>query len=195
MIATQAELPQLTTERFARRYPAGPRRRWATVSYGAMLAEARKLARPAYLFSEFHLPDVQELAEWLPERTRSVALAVCTIGPGVEQRIQELFPEEAPNAVILDEICLALVSGLARNIHALIREEAMARGLRAGPPYRAGIGRWPLEVQQIIFDRLPTHKVNVSLDEHLIMRPLKSTSLIIPLLEKREQKEDLYEHP
>lgn len=188
MIATQADLPPLTAERFARRYPAGPRRQWAIASYGAMLAEARKLARPAYLFSEFGLSDVRELAEWLPEKTVSVVLAVCTIGPHVEQHIRELFPEEPADAVILDEICLALVSGLARNIHALIREKAMARGLRAGPPYRAGIGRWPLEVQRTVFDHLPTHKIDVSLDEHLIMRPLKSTSLIIPLLDKREAK-------
>ncbi len=70
---------------------------------------------------------------------------------------------------------------MARTLHRKVRREAERRGLKAGPAYRPGIGRWPLDTQRVLFALLPAARIEVSLDEHLLMRPVKTISVIIPL--------------
>ncbi|MDT8305309.1 MAG: hypothetical protein RRC07_05185 [Anaerolineae bacterium] len=182
MIDHNAPLPEVPIERFLHRYRSAKRRERLRPLYELMLEEARHLAQPATVQAEFAAETLVELASWFQEDTVAAVLAVCTIGSLAELEIVELFAQEEPHlGMILDEVCLQLVSGMARAIHAGVRQAALARGLRVGPPYRPGLGRWPMEAQRAIFDRLPAEEIRVTLSEELIMRPLKSTSLIIPL--------------
>jgi hypothetical protein len=182
VIDHNAPLPELRLERFLHRYRSAKRRERMRPLYEAMLEEAGRLAQPATLQAEFAAAAVPELAPWFQRDTVAAVLAICTAGPLLEQSITELLAEDEPHlALILDEICLQLVSGMARDIHAGVRRAAVVRGLRVGPPYRPGLGRWPLAAQQVIFSLLPAAEIGVTLDEYLLMRPVKSTSLIIPL--------------
>jgi hypothetical protein len=182
VIDHNAPLPELPLERFLHRYRSEKRRARLRPLYEAMLDEAGRLAQPTTMQAEFAAPALPELAPWFQRDTVAAVLAICTAGPRLEAGINELLAQEEPHlALILDEICLQLVSGLARAIHASVRRGAVARGLRVGPPYRPGLGRWPLAAQQVIFSRLPAAEIGVTLDEYMLMRPVKSTSLIIPL--------------
>ncbi len=152
--------------------------------YQEMLPEAERLATPLAIRAEFQLADVAELIRWLPEHASSVELALCTLGPAIESREKDLFPDEPHKAAVLDEISTALITALARKVHTAIKEQARLRGLKAGPPFRPGLGRWPLETQRVLFACLPAEKIGVVLDQHLMMRPIKSTSLVVPILNR-----------
>ena len=182
VINLHAPLPDVPVERFLYRYRSDKRRARLRPLYELMLEEARRLAQPASVQDEFAADSLAALAPSFQERTTAAVLAVCTIGPRFEAAILDLFAQDEPHlGMILDEICLQLVSGMARAIHAGVRQMALARGLQVGPPYRPGLGRWPMDAQRIIFDRLPAEEIGVTLDDYLVMHPLKSTSLIIPL--------------
>jgi hypothetical protein len=182
VIDHKTPLPDLPLERFLHRYRSAKRRERMRPLYEAMLDEAGRLAQPATVQEEFSVAALPELAPWFQRDTVGAVLAICTAGPLLEEGIHDLLAQDEPHlALILDEICLQLVSGLARAIHAGVRREAVARGLQVGPPYRPGLGRWPLAAQQVIFSRLPAAEIGVTLDEYMLMRPVKSTSLIIPL--------------
>lgn len=182
MIDGNAPLPDVSIERLLHRYRAVERRERLRPLYELMLEEAQRLAQPATVQAEFAADTLVELAPSFQPGTQAAVLAVCTIGHRVEEGIADLFEQNEPHlGMILDEICLQLVSGMARALHAGVRASARARGLRVGPPYRPGLGRWAMEAQRAIFSRLPAGEIGVMLSEELIMRPLKSTSLIIPL--------------
>lgn len=185
----EAPLPRLSLESLLKRYKEPRKRQRWEPFYRTLLAEAERLSRPAALYDEFSLADVPELSPWLPPQTSGVVLAVCTLGPGVEAYLKELANSDMVSAVILDEIILALVTALTRQIHTSIRNEVQPRGLKAGAAYRPGVGRWPMETQRTVFVRLPAHKIGVTLDDHLWMTPAKSTSLIIPLLNRTRLSE------
>jgi cobalamin-dependent methionine synthase I len=169
---------------FLHKYPPGQRRDSVAPFYESMLEEAERVAEPAAIYQEYSLSDFDSpFLERLPPGTTSVTLAVVTIGKPIEERITEVFWEDPVAGAVLDEICLALVSGMATAIHRKVREEARARSLKIGPPYRPGIGRWPLTFQSYIFSRLPADRIRVELSPEFIMSPHKSTSLIIPLID------------
>ena len=115
------------------------RQRWEPF-YRTLLAEAERLSRPAALYGEFPLADVPELSPWFPAGTSGVVLAVCTLGPEVEAHLKELANSDMVSAVILDEIILALVTALTRQIHTSVRSEVQPCGLKAGaaPSSRRG---------------------------------------------------------
>jgi hypothetical protein len=181
----QANLPNLAVDQLIKRYRSDrARNRWAPV-YQKLLAEAERLSAPAAVCHEFPCADVSELNEWLPLQTSSVILVVCTLGPRLDEHLVGLSERDLVSAVILNEISLALINAMTRNMHATIRSATQMRGLKAGAAYRPGVGRWPLTTQEIIFKRIPAQKIGVTLDEFLLMRPVKSTSLIIPVMDRR----------
>lgn len=181
----QAKLPNLTVDRLVKRYRSErARKRWAPI-YQKLLAEAEQLSEPASVCHEFSCADVSELNEWLPPKTISVVLVVCTLGPRLDEHVLGLSERDLVSAVILNEISLALINAMTRNMHAAIRSATQKRGLKAGAAYRPGVGRWPLSTQGVIFKQLPTQNIGVTLDEFLLMRPVKSTSLIIPVMDRR----------
>lgn len=178
-------LPQFTTAKFLRRYATERRRRKIAPVYAAMLAEAERLVEPVVVQRTLARADVPGLSAWLPPHAVGVRLALCTLGPELDARSRALFEDEPAAAAVLDEIGVAFVSAFALNVHRVARAESAAFGLKAGPPHRPGLGRWPLDVQRLVFDKLPAAEIGVALGEHLVMTPVKSTSLIIPLLGRR----------
>ena len=174
-------LPRVPFEAFLKRFGDGPRRDKIAPLYRTMMAEAELLAAPAILYAEYSSAEVEELSAWLPVATRSIVLGLCTLGPNLDRRIAELSESKTASALVLDEIASALVGGMARNLHLLVRRQAGQQGMKAGPAFRPGLGRWPLETQRVVFDRLPARRIGVSLNQSLVMTPIKSTSLIVPL--------------
>lgn len=180
-------IPRLSVEPFLARYKNERRRRNIAPLYEAMLAEVKHLASPTTVHGEYPLDEVSELGAWFLPGSVAVVFGICTVGQKLERRIKELFQDEPHEAVVLDEIGVEIVRGLARDLRAIVKGRAAARGLKAGPGYRPGIGRWPLEAQRVLFARLPAGEIGVELNENLIMTPTRSISLIIPLIQLETQ--------
>lgn len=181
----QAELTPLEVEELVKRYKSErARNRWLPI-YEGLIADAESLAEPAVICREFALEEVVELSEWLPGQTVSVVLAVTTLGRTLDDYVNGMTNTDLVSAVILNEITLAMITALTRSLHANIRSETLTRGLKAGAAYRPGVGRWPIFTQEVVFKLVPTQEIGVTLDESLTMWPVKSTSLIIPILDKK----------
>ena len=156
-------------------------------SYQAMLTEVTQMAVPKAIHDEFSLDELPDLAALFPVETISVVLAVCTLGMALDERGRELVEADMMLAAVLEEVALAAMVSLTRAVHGQIRAEMQERSLKAGPAYRPGIGRWPLTAQQTIFTLLPAQRIHVSLNDVAVMTPKMSTSLIIPILDRRQK--------
>ena len=180
-------LPSLAIDSFLKRYPTEKRRARIRPSYQAMLTEVAELAEPKAIREEFSLDELPDLADLFPAEAVSVVLAVCTLGMALDERGRELVEADMMLAAVLEEVALAAMVSLTRTVHGQIRAEMKELGLKAGPAYRPGIGRWPLTAQQAIFTLLPAQRIHVSLNDVAVMTPKMSTSLIIPILDRRQK--------
>jgi hypothetical protein len=185
--------PETAVAHLLKHYPTERRRSRMRPHYEAMLAEISQLAVPRAIAQEFSLDKVPELQPLFAAETVAVILALCTLGTAVDIRHAQFAADDMMLAAIFDEIGLAWVVAATREAHAIVRQEMAQRGLKAGPAYRPGIGRWPLTSQHSIFKMLPTHLINVTLSEYAVMHPRMSTSLIIPILDRRAAKGDAVE--
>ena len=183
-VISSSELTGVSIERLLKRYGVGRRRDKMEPIYKTVLADAERLAAPTALYNQFRITELPDLSQWLSSKTNSIILALCTLGPRLQEHFNELVQKDILAATVLDEITLAWVTAITRQIHGAIRDELQGSSLKAGPPFRPGVGRWPLETQQIVFAFLPSATIGVALDEHLVMTPRQSTSLIIPLINR-----------
>jgi hypothetical protein len=152
--------------------------------YQAMLDEVTRLVAPGAIFDEFSLDAVPDLMPLFSAETTAVVLAICTLGLALDERSQALAEADMMLAAIFEEITLAAVVSLTRQVHGQVRSAVQERKLKAGPAYRPGIGRWPLTAQYAIFDLLPAPRIHVSLNDVAVMSPKMSTSLIIPIFDR-----------
>ncbi len=169
-------------ETLLQRYAGEKRRARLEPLYRQMLEEARRHTRSRFLIEEASLERAAALAEWLPAEAGSVILGIVTLGGDMDRHLDRLSNEDPVAEFILSEIATTWVTGLALAVHRALRSELATRGLKAGPPYRPGLGRWPLETQQTIFSLLPADRIGVTLDDYMFMRPKMSISLIVPAL-------------
>jgi hypothetical protein len=112
-----------------------------------------------------------------------VALAVCTIGPALEERVRELTAEgDQARAVILDAIGSAAAEGVADRCNLRICREALRENLRPDRRCSPGYGHWALPEQRWLFGLLGPDEIGVSLGESCMMTPRKSVSIAVPLI-------------
>lgn len=174
--------PTVDLEDMLRRYKTPRRRKKMTKIYGEMLAVVAEHARPKGMVQEFTRADVADLEPWLNAETEAVCLGLVTLGAELDEHLDAMSAEDVVAGAVLTEVALAWIVDLARQARAKAAEEIGDRPLKVGPGYRPGVGRWPLmEAQDLLFEKLDTAAIGVSLDEYKLMRPNKSTSLIIPL--------------
>ena len=188
ILAPRVEFP--TLEELLARYTHSRRRQRLEPIYRAMLGEASELAHPQALWQPFSLIEVAALDDWFSGETVAAALAICTLGPALDERVERLNQSDMAMAVVLEEIALKLVVTLTRAVHGHIRQEYLTKGLKAGPAYRPGVGRWPIQAQRTVFSLLPGTEIGVRLTEDLYMLPIQSTSLVIPILNKTKAAPD-----
>jgi len=109
-----------------------------------------------------------------------VALCLCTIGPDLEDEINQLMEKnEMVRALILDSLGSEAAEEVA--IQSDRRLADMARELRFWPSkrYSPGYGKWDVKEQKYIFQVLPGKDIGVSLTESCMMLPRKSVSFRI----------------
>jgi len=110
-----------------------------------------------------------------------VALAVCTIGSALDERVAELFAEAPVQALALDGAGIGAVGRVARLVGERVREEAAARELRIGMRAEPGQEGWPIQQQRLFFSLVPAQEIGVRLTESCLMLPRKSLSFAVGL--------------
>lgn len=108
-----------------------------------------------------------------------VALAVCTIGATLEERVKQLFTEDPVRAMALDGAGVAALRTISDAVIADVRkiaeEHQWGSGMRAQP----GQEGWTIRQQRVIFDHLPVDEIGVHLTDSYLMIPQKSVSFVI----------------
>ena len=164
-----------------------------------LLAESRSLLSPAILYHLFPLREVREQAvvldggavlsgHLLADRfglAEQVALAICTLGAGVDRRVAAYRQEaDEVRAVLLDGIGTAAIGELAEQAYELIRTVAAERGWKASAPFQTGQLDWPLEDHKVFFELLPAEELGLGLDSESLIIPSKSISMAVALGEE-----------
>jgi len=113
-------------------------------------------------------------------RARELAVALCTIGPGLERQITDCTSQGEPLlGVLLDSIGSAAVDSLTEEVYKLIAEEASSRGYEVSDPINAGIPNLPISRQWQLLKLVPAEEIAVSLTSSEIMVPRKSVIIVI----------------
>ncbi len=168
-------------DKFLKKYGEGRRRRNMELLYQKLLEEAGQHAQPRFMFEAFPPAAVPDLQSYLSADSQGVVLGVCTLGHALHERLAVLGKEDSLAEYVLNEIGIEWLRRMVRELHQALRQSYAQQGLKLGPTYRPGVGKWPLETQRTIFSLLNTGPIGVSLDEHLFMLPILSNSLIIPV--------------
>jgi hypothetical protein len=108
-----------------------------------------------------------------------VAVAACTIGPALDERVRELLDSDMALAAALDGVGSAAVDALSSDVCRLVEAEAQAAGLLTTMPYSPGDGDWPLEDQEAVLSLLPANDLGITLSRDYLMTPLKSLTMVI----------------
>ena len=160
------------------------------------IAEARELVSPAAIYDlvavervdseRLVLSDGQiiesELIAELFASAEEIALAVSTIGQGLEKRVSQYLEQgKLSRAMMLDRVGTGAIGELHQGMRARFSELAQGKGLKASFPLSPGHAHWGLEQQSVLFDILPAAQIGVTLTDSYLMLPLKSTSMIVGL--------------
>jgi hypothetical protein len=116
-------------------------------------------------------------ARWGP--VEQAAVAVCTIGEALEQRVRALWEaRELPLASMLDSVGSGAVESLAEYVNDLLCQQGLP-GLRVTNRISPGYGDWDVAEQRRIFRLCNGEAIGVRLNEACVMTPGKSISLLV----------------
>ncbi|MFO7952639.1 MAG: hypothetical protein R6U91_07535 [Bacillota bacterium] len=110
----------------------------------------------------------------------SLNIAMYSIGPELENRVNELMKENPVKAVALDGAGIAALRKVSQAIEGVISAEACEQGLDLGMRAQPGQEGWPIEQQREVFSLLPAEKINLRLTESCMIIPRKSATFVIP---------------
>ncbi|KPL18291.1 MAG: hypothetical protein AMJ92_08600 [candidate division Zixibacteria bacterium SM23_81] len=114
-------------------------------------------------------------------------LALCTIGPELENKVKELMATgQEPEGYVLDAIGSVAAEATADVVNAKICHWAATHDLVATPRFSPGYGDWSLEEQRVIFSLLPAEKIGMRLNPSCMMIPRKSVSFAVTFRKEDE---------
>jgi hypothetical protein len=161
-----------------------------------VLGQAQELIAPAALFATLPIRTLEHqeiildngatfsgplVARALAGATQ-VAIAVCTIGPALEERMSDLFTAGDPvQAVALEGAGVAAVRQVSAQVGVRLCDVATARGLSVGMRASPGQEGWSIQQQRVLFGLLPAQRIGVQLTSTCLMLPRKSVSFVIGL--------------
>ena len=111
---------------------------------------------------------------------QQIALLVCTLGAGFENKIAELAQENPAYTFALDGFGSVAATALRVAVCDEMKAESKVSGLFTSIPLIPGMNNWPVDVgQPQIFAALDTARIGVCLNESAQMTPRKSISMLI----------------
>jgi len=112
------------------------------------------------------------------EGSRALGIALCTLGPELEDRVSVLMEEgegmQALNLDIAGTIALGIVG---YQVQHMACGRLSAEGVETGPWLNPGYIGWPLTDQRLIFSMLPAGSIGVELNDSCMMIPKKSVTV------------------
>lgn len=140
---------------------------------------ARETRRMSFGAVAFNLP---ETVFTQVMRAGSIALFVCTAGPGISDWAGSLMAGGDPAAgYVADLLGSAIVERALDRMHALLADRMAAEGSGVSNRYSPGYCGWDVSEQRALFSLLPEGFCGVRLSGGAMMRPLKSVSGIIAI--------------
>ena len=107
-------------------------------------------------------------------------IALCTIGDGLEKRVEEMMKENPVAALALDGAGIAAIRKVSQRVEDIISADACELDLLLGMRTQPGQEGWPLEQQREVFKILSADQIGMHLTESCLMIPRKSVSFVIP---------------
>jgi hypothetical protein len=108
-----------------------------------------------------------------------LAIAICTIGDALEQRVAELWDaRELPLASMLDSVGSGAVESLAEYVNDVLCQHGIAADLKVTNRVSPGYGDWDVAEQRAVFELCPGTPIGVTLNPACFMTPGKSISLL-----------------
>jgi hypothetical protein len=119
-------------------------------------------------------------AAGMPEPGRDVGVAVCTIGPELEQVSAECVAQgRLLDALLLDAIGSAAADAAADSLNLALCTVADDGGWYAAPRVSPGYGDWDVAFQHKLLALLPGAELGISLTSGQMMVPRKSVSFAV----------------
>ena len=118
----------------------------------------------------------------LPEsgELTAVAAGVCTLGPGVEERVTALFAQKRGSlALALDSVASEMLFALGRRVQDRMLADARRRRLSMAGELRAGDPGLDISEQAAVLRLAGARSIGVELVRGQLMVPLKSTSMLL----------------
>ena len=168
----------------------------------AAICEAERLLCPTVLFRDLRIVAYSDTfldletgrfgcGSWVARRlarARALVALVCTIGPALENRVSAVFSSDSAYALALSGAGTAAVEMLAAGALERFKQRAAERSLYGAVECWPGSPQWPAEqAQPQIFDLVDPRREaedTVRLLPSQLMRPVKSLSLLIGLVEQ-----------
>lgn len=117
-----------------------------------------------------------------------VVLLAATIGRAADFMIKKYSVANIAKAAVTQAAGAACIESYVDEVEAVIRQEAMKRGMYLRPRFSPGYGDFPLEYQKDIFEILECSKrIGVTLTEGNLMMPSKSVTALIGLTTKERE--------
>ncbi|HBV88173.1 MAG TPA: vitamin B12 dependent methionine synthase [Desulfosporosinus sp.] len=114
-----------------------------------------------------------------------VLIAIQTIGFPLEKESIRLFEAgEMLDGMVLDGCGTVALDEALELLRGMVVEQVLARGLQTGHNLCPGGYQIPLEAQKILFTLLDGGELGITLGEGMLMSPVKSHTLVIPVGEK-----------
>jgi len=116
------------------------------------------------------------------EGASALAVAVCTVGPKIDEIVSECFDRgDYFTGMIADVVGARAVEDVAHKCVNLICADAGELALSVSGRISPGYGKWDTSGQRPLFELLDPSPIGVSLNEHCMMEPKKSISFVAPL--------------
>ena len=159
--------------------------------FDAALVEGRRLMRPRAVVRwapvtrvcadvlevegrTLHIPRIGQL--W--GEVEHVAVALCTIGDALEQRVAALWEaRELPLASMLDSVGSGAVESLAEYVNDVLCQQGLP-ALKVTNRISPGYADWDVAEQRALFGLCPGDAIGVVLNDACVMTPGKSISLL-----------------
>jgi hypothetical protein len=158
------------------------------------LAEAQQLVEPAACWETFPVREIRHEKVVLGNGTvigggpvaavvggaDELVVAVCTVGSQISERIEAYSREKGLfRGMMLSDLASYAVDLVRQELCERIEDEAKAKGLHVSTPLSPGESEWSVRDQATIFSLLDASPIGVTLTPSMVMRPLKSLSLIM----------------
>ena len=110
----------------------------------------------------------------------SITVAVCTIGPQLEDFVSITIGKDPLLGIALDGLANASVDFLSQQVCRRLAEAALVSGLTTSTPLSPGEPEWSVEIgQPQLFNLLDPSRVGITLTSGGMMVPKKSISFVV----------------